>query len=251
MNNMSKIELELMSVNMAFLKRNIKTLNDIVAHRSFFKYRTVSKKCYLYLLAMLNGSIAKILVKTDGVILKLFRQIIRANSHLIFDSGIMALSFGIFQKYYQHKNEEIQSCVNVMLKGAELSDEQLHWLINRYTESKHILNRILGYPTYSPILSIWASEMLREKLYNERLAELIGLTINNEIPNYIIEAFDVNEVMWGIYKSKSSDKSKQEMLLAIYNSTCADDLIQICNKLQYKNVLKRVWQIEKKGDSTP
>ena len=66
--------------------------------------------------------------------------------------------FSIYQSLILSAREEVQRCLSRLLKDRTLSREAAAWLLGHWSESEHIVNRLLLYPQPTPPIVAWAAE---------------------------------------------------------------------------------------------
>jgi hypothetical protein len=137
--------------------------------------------------------------------------------------------------------DELANDLSVILKDIELSDESINWLIDNAHKSKYVLNRLLRYPKKSKLISTWASYCLDNKLYVDRLSEIIGFVLDaNE--NLDLNHTDKNQIVWGIYYSRLGKETKEKILIELLSPETIDSIIEISERLKlykvFENILK-------------
>ncbi len=235
---LASLELALVTQKFDIMQEWIEGIPDIVKIKDFIKYNSCTTQCYKHLLRVVVNSQSKILVKNDGKVLSILRNVIRSNPNMAFDEETSKLSFQVFQKYVLHNNADMNSHANRLLVNVILDDDSIKWLIDNVDESDHILNRILRYPIYNERIAKWAKQQYKSDALPERTSELIGLLINEGLPTFITS--DDKVKIWGIYYSKASDEIKKQLLLSVYSLEVLDDFISICKRLGYFDIIEEV-----------
>jgi hypothetical protein len=119
-----------------------------------------------------------------------------------------------------------------------LQENQICWLLDRYKISDHIVNRLLRYPVFDPLIADWARDMLSTHKLEDRASELLGRLISQTLPPEA-EQFPPETVMWAVYYSSAAHAIKQELLEKCASNETIRDLIIISIRLQMPTVLKK------------
>lgn len=146
--------------------------------------------------------------------------------------------FFVFKSLINEVNETIAWSLSVTIKDIELSQENIEWLIDNYEISEHIQNRLLRYPKPNRTITTWCDQRLRKKDLDNRLSELIGLKLNFDT-SFTFK--DKTSLIWGIHYSKLSDKSKKELLLKHLTADNFDELIKICKKNNFIDIISQLY----------
>lgn len=153
-----------------------------------------------------------------------------------FESNINSGFFKIFQKYVFFKT--YADLVNSILIDISLNQSQIEWLIDNYSENKHILNRILRYPEPNETISRWAIQSFKENLLSDRKSELISKFITNPLQKYLDNESRRN-LFWAIYYSQLKKRDKKSLLDKLYNDNDIDSWLKVVIKLKYSELLKQ------------
>lgn len=146
--------------------------------------------------------------------------------------------FELYQYFIFDRLDQIRWSVSAILKEKTLRSVQLKWLLSHHAESPHIVNRLLRYPKYHPLIADWARGELRRPDLAGRRSELLGRLIVDAVPP---EAGDmpVNSVLWGIYYAPAKPETKRKLLYEQARFDAVDDLIAICIRLGMPEILMR------------
>ncbi len=160
------------------------------------------------------------------------------------DSTTSDKLFFVFKSLIFEVNETIAWRLSVTVKDIELSQENIDWLIDNHEISEHLQNRLLRYPKPNKAITIWCDQRLKKKDLDNRLSELIGLKLNFDT-NFTFK--DKVSLIWGIHYSKLSDKSKKELLLKHLTADNFEELIKICEKNNFTDIISQLYNdIDKK-----
>lgn len=154
--------------------------------------------------------------------------------------------FFVFKSLIYEVNETIAWSLSVIIKDIEISQENIEWLIENFESSEHIKNRLLRYPKPNKSIFDWSGIRLKDKDLENRKSELIGLKLNFD------QAFNIkdkNNLLWGIHYSKLPDSKKKELLLIHLTMNNFEELIKICEKNNYSDIISQLYnEIENKMD---
>jgi hypothetical protein len=154
------------------------------------------------------------------------------------DSKTSDKLFFVFKSLINEVNETIVWSLSVTIKDIELSQENIDWLIDNYEISEHIQNRLLRYPKPNKAITTWCNQRLKKKDLDNRLSKLIGLRLNFDT-NFTYK--DKTSLIWGIHYSKLSDKTKKELLLKHLTPDNFEELIKICEKNNYIDIISQLY----------
>lgn len=169
--------------------------------------------------------------------LKVLRAIAKDQTKPQLSCEAISLLFQLYQHYIFHHRNEVQWCVSALLRGRPLIEEELDWLLARWEDSEHFINRILRYPVYHPKLAAWAAQVYRHHLLEDRLSELIALAIVESIPDFA-QNEPSDDLIWAIYYSKASQQVKELLLLERFDSDALDSYVEVSLRLQSKRALR-------------
>lgn len=175
--------------------------------------------------------------------LRTIRQILRGtsgSSNLSEDS--VELLFRLYCHYVFSEKEEIQWCVSTFLKDRLLAPQQVDWLIDNALTSVHLVNRLLRYPSANVAIAKWAEHALRQKLFPERSAELLGLLIESEMPAFAA-GLTTDTLLWAIYYSRTCGENKSRLLCSVMTAESAESALTIAMRLQLPEVVRKLASI--------
>jgi len=169
-----------------------------------------------------------------------FIKLIRLQCDRTFiDSEISEKLFFIFKSLINEVNETIAWYLSGTIRDIKLSQENVAWLIENYEVSEHIQNRLLRYPKPNKAITNWGEQRLKNKDLNSRLSELIGLRLNF---NTDFNFKDKTSLIWGIHYSKLPNNKKKELLLKHLTTDNFVELIKICEKNDFTDVISRLYK---------
>ena len=94
------------------------------------------------------------------------------------DPKTMSGLFQIFQAMIISAKDDVGWKLSVSLKDKVLAEEHISWLLDHYSDSEHIQNRLLRYPVKHRKISSWAKHCIEHNIHPTRLSELISLRLN-------------------------------------------------------------------------
>jgi hypothetical protein len=168
-----------------------------------------------------------------------FIKLIRSQCDKAFIDGTTSDKlFFVFKSLVNEVNETIAWSLSVTIRDIELSQENIEWLIDNYEISEHLQNRLLRYPKPNKAITDWCVQRLKKKDLGDRLSELIGLRLNFDT-SFTFK--DKTSLIWGIHYSKLSDKSKKELLLKHLTADNFEELIKICEKNNFTDIISQLY----------
>jgi hypothetical protein len=220
-----------------FLPTHIKNTKDIYEYRSILKQLLLQEYVINYLLDIIIKAVEENLRFKTLDCLKVIKAILKNNFFevTLSDSTVNKL-FQLYQVFIFHKNEEVKSVANLLIRFQFLNSESIKWLILNYEKSEHSLNRLLRYPKKDPLITEWAKNLYEEGKLKNRSSELIAILIHKCIPEFIVENGDT--VIWAIYYSTISDETKQKLLIERFSVANLETLWEISIRLKYFDVIE-------------
>ncbi|KFE97886.1 hypothetical protein [Chryseobacterium luteum] len=207
----------------------------ILEYKDIIKYTKPEKRILNYLL---DTAIKKINNNQRFQRITFIKLIRWQWEKAFIDNVISDKLFFIFKSLITEVNETISWSLSVIIKDIELSQNNIEWLIDNYAISEHIRNRLLRYPKPNKAITIWCKERLQRKDLDERLSELIGLSLNFNIK---FTHKDKTSLIWGIYYSKLSDNLKKELLLKHLTTDNFEELIKICERSNFIDIISQLY----------
>ncbi|HMR90630.1 MAG TPA: hypothetical protein PKD51_20860 [Saprospiraceae bacterium] len=207
----------------------------IIEYKNVIKYAKRDKRTLNCLLDVVINKINLNQRFQKGTLIKLIRW---QSDKTLVDPVISDKLFYIFKSLITNINEEISWSLSVTIKDIELSEENIEWLVHNYDKSIHIQNRLLLYPKPNKIITEWANKRLKQGDLDNRKSELIGLKLNYN-SNFSIK--NKESLLWAIHYSKLNVERKKELLLKHTNSDSFEELIKICEKNKFIDIIERIY----------
>ena len=222
---------------------------DIYEHRSLLKGIKFNDHVLGYLVDIILADIDQNRRFRKYDCLKVIRAIVRAKEpeQVIISQEVISRLFRIYKEYIFIENEKIQWCVSAILKNQILNDEDIQWLTFHYQESDHLVNRLLRYPDRNPRITVWAEQVYKSNALPDRLSEVIGLLIDEDIPSYVKERG--SELIWAIYYSLIPDIVKQNLLRKYYSMETLETILTVSSRMNFPIVMEFILkELEKAVD---
>ncbi|MCA1600757.1 MAG: hypothetical protein LC776_03605 [Acidobacteria bacterium] len=146
--------------------------------------------------------------------------------------------FDIYRELIFKSREEIQWCLSRLIKDQTLDEDGVSWFIDHWSESTHIVNRLLLYPKSNPKITEWVRSRYIEGDLNDRRSELIAILL----PGADIRTFRHEEretLAWAIIRSSLTRAAKVKHLTSLANSLSAGTLVTFAVRLNAPVILRR------------
>lgn len=214
------------------LPRLVKSARDIYAYRSALKLLPCKDETINYLAKVILNAIESHQRFRKVECLKVLRTIIR-NSDVIpnLESISVRLLFQVYKNLILTVSEEGQWAASVLIKGQLLEDTEIKWLIQNYRQSTHLLNRLLLYPGYNPVIAAWAEEVYKYHEFPNRETEVIALLIHKGIPLFV-DKTDTNQLLEAVSRARIHLAEKEALLKKYARSENLEVLISVSLRLQ-------------------
>ncbi|MDH4461414.1 MAG: hypothetical protein QE277_08330 [Flectobacillus sp.] len=169
-----------------------------------------------------------------------FLQLIKWHRDSKFiDEEISEKLFLIFKSLITDSTQQLSEKLNRLVMNIALSPENINWLIENISISEyHITNRMLRYPKANYEIYRWAVDCLKHNYLHER-SEIIGIILDFEND---FMANDSRKMVWGIHYSHLDKNVKQELLIKNITVENIEDVIKICEKNSFIDVIDRLYQ---------
>ena len=225
----------------AFLSKYVRSVKDIYQHRYYLKILPSIDSVIQPLAGFILDALENELRFRQFDCLKVIRAIVRDEHDPELSPETISLLFRLYRHYIYDSRDEIQWCVSSFLRGRQLLDSEVLWIISNWQESKHFINRILRYPVVHQRIIKWAKARYRAGDLADRKSELIGLLISDSIPSSV--ARETQETLiWAIYYSRAKEREKAQLLDSLFSTQYAESFIEVCVRLRLvtpmRNVLK-------------
>jgi len=220
----------------------VRNIDDVYEKRDILKECRWDYESFDYLLSIFQETVAKRLrfrKKVDCfhiIRLAVKRNFIGGQ----FPEKILDKIFYLFKEIIQMvppANCDIVNCLSVALKDQVLIDDNVNWLVQNVEKDETILNRLLRYHTQNKIIEEWAIQSVDSDIIKGRESELYGILIKDKIPD-ILKERDRNQLAWGVYYSKTSNETKEKLLIEIADEINYRSVCKISYRLNLPDVLR-------------
>ncbi|MDX2255302.1 MAG: hypothetical protein NW214_07300 [Pseudanabaenaceae cyanobacterium bins.39] len=171
--------------------------------------------------------------------LKVLRSIVKDNYSPPLSVKTVSLLFQIYQHYIFCGKTDYEWCVSSLLRGRNLNQEEVEWLIDNWDKSEHLVNRLLRYPSYSFQISEWARQRYLNSELLERKSEVMACFIKDEFLE-LCKKESVESIVWAIYYANLAIQQKEQMLDYIAKLYDEPELIKVCLRLELAKPLKTI-----------
>jgi len=176
--------------------------------------------------------------------LKVIRSIVRNRNTKQLSTKITHRLFNLYQIFVFSEREEIQWCVSAFLKDQLLISKDIDWLIENYSRSNHIVNRLLRYPRPTDAIRRWAEEVRSSALLLERHSEVLGLLLPERFQE-LRSTEDAAILAWGVYYARANDSEKEEMLMQMASIETVETVMDVAMRLHFPKPIRRLIAIIK------
>ena len=169
--------------------------------------------------------------------LKVLRSIVKDNISPPLSAKTVSLLIEIYQHYIFSGKPDYEWCVSSLLKGRELRNGEIKWLIDNWNESEHLVNRLLRYPSFNSQISKWAKQRYINSDLLERKSEIMACFIKDDFSN-LLENESPGSIAWAIYYAQAATVEKEDMLIQLASLYDEPNLVEVCLRLSLPKPLK-------------
>ena len=225
------------------LPQYVHSAHDIYKHRYYLRHLPSTDLTVQSLAGYILDALDKRMRFRQFDCLNVLRAIVKDEHDPELSSETISLLFGLYRHYIFDSRDKFQWCVSSLLRGRQLLDSELSWIITNWKKSAHLINRLLRYPVGHPSIIRWAEARCRAQDLEDRKSECIGLLISDTIPGFV--AREKKEMpIWAVYYSRTTDEHKARMLESLFSAQNAESFIEVCIRLRLvrpmRNVLEQV-----------
>jgi hypothetical protein len=159
------------------LIKRIRDVGDIYAQRHLLKQVLPSVATITHLTRLIHEAIAAGRRFRVFESLKVLRVLLVSGGPRQLPHATVSRLFGIYQELILDSREEVEWCLSRLIKDQILHDEAVSWLLDHWTESVHVINRLLRYPVQHPRIVKWAEQRYREGDLDDRRSEVIAILL--------------------------------------------------------------------------
>ncbi|WP_127580503.1 hypothetical protein [Paenibacillus koleovorans] len=222
-----------------YMKKFVATTTDIYNERRFLNTVALEHKSIEHVAGILVEELAANKKFRRVECLKILKRMLKnRSSEEPFGKGLTRQLFALYQQFVLTGSEEAQGAVSFFIQELPLEEEQLQWLIDHDEESEHIVTRLLHYPERNGQVSDWAREVYLSGKLPDRLPEVLGLVIEEEVPDYV--QVDNATLMWAIYHTRCSKGQKRKLILKHLDYEHYAAAVEVARKLNVEEVSKEL-----------
>ncbi len=222
-----------------FLSKYVKTVQDIYRNRSFLKQLSCIDSVVQLLASIIISAVETEQRFRQLDCLKVLRAIVKDRHDPELSQETVSLLFKLYKHYIFDHREDIQWCISALLRGRQLRDSELSWIIERYKESEHLANRLLRYPVDSPLVYNWVKKIYDEGGIDGRNSELLGLMIRDCLPDKIKNE-SKETLIWAVFYSRANINIKAALLEELYSEENVKSFIEVCMRLELPLVMNNI-----------
>lgn len=176
--------------------------------------------------------------------MKTLKAILKNGPGVLLSREVIKRLVLLYKHFVFSDKEDLRWCVSVFLKDRLLDDEDIGWLIAHHDFSEHIVNRLLRYPVYHPIIAKWARDSYFSNVLTDRLSELVALLIDSDIPKFV-NCSDTKMITWAIYYARLPHQDKEKLLIQHLYQDAISDIVEVATRLEMPSVIeiliKKYW----------
>lgn len=225
-----------------FVVGHITTVRDIYHHRSALKTFTGTDQIVSHVAGIIIQAIDNHQRMRTLDCLKVLRALVKQGSPEVFQPNTIEKLFRIYREFIFRDNDEVQWCVSAILKDKPLSDEAVDWLLKNASESEHIVNRLLLYPTHHPKIVSWAQQVYDDNSLPNRRSEIIALLLSDRDADALAAGNDPNSFLWGVFKSHLPREDKIRLVERHCSFQAFASVVEIADRLSSPGVLQMFLQ---------
>lgn len=151
-----RVELALMVFEPAeYFPKYLRTVDDVAEHRHLLEMCDYDDFAIEYLIRLVFDRIGEsrrtnLIYGLKAIKWQLYN---RSASSPAITAQIVDQLFEIYQRFVFDRLEDIQWCVSAILRDMLLQKDQICWLLDHCKTSDHIVNRLLRYPVFDPLIA--------------------------------------------------------------------------------------------------
>lgn len=220
----------------------VQDVHDIFTYRQSLKQSPFNGETLNYLARLIRDALSAGSRFRVFDSIKVLRAIILNENGRKLSSPTVRILFDIYRQLILKSRDEIQWSLSRLIKDQILDDDAVTWLIDHWSESVHLVNRLLLYPRQHPKITDWARSRFRAGDLPNRRSELIAILL----PDDGIAAFrneDAETLAWAIMRCSLTRPAKIKHLLPLVNSLSAETLVTFAVRLNAPIILRRALQL--------
>jgi len=213
------------------LRKYVHSVKDIYRHRYYVRNLPSTDLIVQSLAGYILDALEKGVRFRQFDCLKVMKAIVKDKHDTELSSETISLLFRLYRHYIFDSRGEFQWCATSLLRGRQLLDSEVSWIITNWQESAHLINRLLRYPVAHASIVQWAKARYKARDLEDRKSELIGLLILDSIPS-LVGREKKETLIWAVYYSRAKDRDKARMLESLFSAQDAESFIKVCIRLR-------------------
>ncbi len=234
-NVLKSLELALMTFGPdVFIPKYLRSVDDVASHRSILRSCAYSDHGIRYLSDLIWERVSERKRKNLIYGLQAIKWLLKnrdEKSSRIAQPTVDCL-FELYRFFVFDRLDDIRWSVSAILKDKILRPAQVQWLLDHKDGSEQVVNRLLRYPQFDPLIAQWACLSMDNPELHKRRAELLGRLIVDRLPAEAKSLLS-EVILWGIYYSSAKIQIKQKLIAQCASVENADEAIKICLRLGF------------------
>lgn len=159
------------------LIRQVRDVRDIYAQRHLLKQVLPSAATIGHLVRLVDDALAAGVRFRVFESLKVLRVLVVARGPHRLPPATVRRLFGIYRRLILDSREEVQWCLSRLIKDQALENDAVSWLVENWSQSTHVVNRLLRYPVQHRRIAEWAEERYRAGHLAQRRSEIVAILL--------------------------------------------------------------------------
>jgi hypothetical protein len=220
------------------LAARVRTVRDIFGYRHVLKQAPFSAHLIEHMTRLIHDALNSRTRFRVFDSLKVLRAVVLSGGGRQLPARIVKRLVTIYEKLILSSREEVQWCLSRLLKDQVLGDDAVGWLVEHWTDSVHIVNRLLRYPKVHPRIIEWAGARYRAGNLADRRSELIAILLS-AAPADKFRSEDPEVLGWAIMQSALSRSVKIAWLSSLAADLPTHAVITFAGRLDAPVILRR------------
>jgi hypothetical protein len=219
------------------LAKHCTSTRDIYENRRFLKDLPYEEWIVRRIAEIITDSIDKKKRFRQLDCLKVMRSLVKDKNFPPLSKETTSLLFRIYQHYIFCGKDSYEWCASTLLRGRNLADEEIEWMIENWDQSVHLVNRLLRYPSSNSKISEWAKQRYLNSELLDRKSEVMACFIDDDF-SMLCDKEHPRPIIWAIYYANLSIEQKESMLNTLAGLYREPELIEVSSRLQLAKPLK-------------
>lgn len=252
--NIEKLErARMVFVPNKFIRKFITNTRDLVKEKLLLQSMAFDPESVHYLTRLIIDDLESNMKFQRIQCIQIFLRILKKRiSSEPFSKIQMTSLFSLYKHVNGFGNDELKHAFTEAISGQELQTDDIEWLVEQSEHDKILVDLLLSYPVKNNLITSWALNMFAENKLQNRMAEVIGLLIEDDLPELIDPISTENEIiMWAIYHSHCSRNKKRKLILKYMNYENYLPALEVASKLgigKISNELLKYYQLKQENN---